>query len=109
MCQGLTCCSSEKTGQDSVRDRLFQNVNLPSEGPAAIEAQTVEKIGSEQVHGASTGSKILSFVGNSLLFSILGAGAFFGYYHYNYSVDQLEHMVEETKKEENKFLGSSVS
>lgn len=51
---------------------------------------------------------MLSQIGNALFFSFLGAGAFFGYYTYRYTNEQIETMVEETKKLENSFPGSTV-
>ena len=52
---------------------------------------------------------MLSGIGNTLLFGVLGGGAFFGYYTYRYTTDQVETMVEETQKPENSYPGSSVS
>ena len=52
---------------------------------------------------------MLSGFGNTLLLGVLGGGAFFGYYTYRYTGDQVETMVEETRKPENSYPGSSVS
>lgn len=53
--------------------------------------------------------RVIGGLGNALFFGVLGTGAFFGYYTYRYTNDQIETMIEETKKPDNSFPGSSVS
>ena len=52
---------------------------------------------------ASAAQRALSVAGNALVLAALGSGAFFGYYTYAYSTDQVRVMVDETKKNENGF------
>lgn len=109
-------CSDEakgaaKTGgdKDSVREKLFQNVTLPGEEGAAAEFARVEEQAAGSQHEASGPvGRLFSILGNTIFYGGLGATAFFGYYQYNYTTAQLEHMIEETYKEENRFPGSSV-
>ena len=49
-----------------------------------------------------------SWIGNTLFFGGVAATAYFGYYTYRYSSDQLDTMVQETQKAENAFPGSQV-
>jgi hypothetical protein len=49
-----------------------------------------------------------AWVGNTLFFGSVAATAYFGYYTYRYSSDQLDTMVQETQKAENAFPGSQV-
>ena len=53
--------------------------------------------------------RILTTVGNAAFLGLLGTGAFFGYYTARYDTDTLQTVVQETHKEENQFVGSSVS
>ena len=48
-------------------------------------------------------------MGNTLFLGFLGASAYFGYYTYRYSTQEVENLIEETKKPENQFPGSDVS
>ena len=52
--------------------------------------------------------RALSAVGNAAFLGVLGAGAFFGYYTVRYDAEELQTVVQETHKEENQFVGSSV-
>ena len=49
-----------------------------------------------------------AWLGNTLFFGGVAATAYFGYYTYRYSSDQLDTMVQETEKAENAFPGSQV-
>jgi hypothetical protein len=52
--------------------------------------------------------RALSVAGNALFFTALGGAAFFGYYTYRYSAQEVEEVVRERKRPENAFPGSSV-
>ena len=52
--------------------------------------------------------RALTSLGNTAFLGLLGAGAFFGYYTVKYDTDTLQTVVQETHKEENQFVGSSV-
>ena len=49
------------------------------------------------------------WLGNTLFSGSVAATAYFGYYTYRYSSDQLDTMVQETQKAENAFPGSQVA
>ena len=49
---------------------------------------------------------LFSALGNAAFLSVLGAGAFFGYYTWRYTSDELEHMLDEQTKPQNHFPGS---
>ncbi len=49
---------------------------------------------------------IFNALGNAAFLGVLGAGAFFGYYTWRYTSDELEHMLDEQTKPENHFPGS---
>lgn len=53
--------------------------------------------------------KALSAVGNAMFFTGVAAAAFFGYYTYRYSAQELEQLVNERKQPETEFPGSSAS
>ena len=85
--------------------KIFENVRLPeaeAAGAAAAEAEA------DALESTAAG-RVLSAVGNALFLGGVAAASFFGYYTYRYEADQVEHMVEETKKPDNAFPGSSVS
>lgn len=84
--------------------KLFENARLPMEASGSAAA-------SDSAAGAlehSTAGQFFSALGNVLFYGGVGACAFFGYYHYAYNIDQLEHMVNETERPENQFFGSSL-
>ena len=54
------------------------------------------------------GAGLGAWLGNGLFFGGVAAAAFFGYYTYRYSSDQLDTMIQETEKTENAFPGSQV-
>ena len=92
--------------------RLFENARIPTEGVSATAGATTAE-GSAAAAAAEglehTGvGRAFSAIGNLLFYGAVGGAAFLGYYHYNYSVEQLEHMVAETERNENKFLGSEI-
>ncbi len=47
-------------------------------------------------------------MGNTLFLGFLGASAYFGYYTYRYSTQEIETLIEETKTPEKQFPGSDV-
>ena len=90
--------------------RLFENARIPTEGAAATTTATggvAAAAAPEALEHPAVG-RTLSALGNALFYGAVGATAFVGYYHYNYSVEQLEHMVDETERAENKFIGSEI-
>ena len=52
--------------------------------------------------------RALSAVGNAAFLGVVGAGAFFGYYTVRYNAEELQTVVQETHKEKNQFVGSTV-
>ncbi len=95
-----TTNSSAAPEQASRASRLFD------------KAQTVappEATGASPEEPASAAQRALSVVANAFFFGALGAAAFFGYYTYSYTTDQVRAMVDETRKQENAFPGSEVS
>jgi hypothetical protein len=56
----------------------------------------------------NTAGKIASRIGNTLFLGLLGAGAYFGYYTYRYTTDEINDMVAEAEKPENSYPGSQV-
>ena len=91
--------------------RLFENARIPGTEAAAAEgggAATAEAVAAESLEHSGAG-RVFSAIGNTIFYGALGVGAFIGYYHYNYTLDQLEHMVDETQKgAENQFFGSGI-
>ena len=53
--------------------------------------------------------RILSAAGNTLLLAALGTTAYFGYYTLRYNTAEMQDLIEERKRPENEFPGSSVS
>jgi len=108
--------NSDATGKDSslsketqLGSRLFENARMPGEAGAAASPAGTEGVGTAaEVLDHGNLGRTFSALGNALFYGAVGASAFFGYYHYNYDADQLEHMIQETEKAENRFPGSSV-
>lgn len=89
--------------------KLFGNVGIPPEAEkAAAEAAEQAAAAASPPLENTAAMRVVSAIGNGLFFGSLGAAAFFGYYTYKYDNDQVAHMVEETKKEENAFMGSQL-
>lgn len=89
--------------------RLFENARIPTERAAASTA-SIDGAGAaaaESIENTAVG-RVFSALGNALFYGAVGAAGFVGYYHYNYSTEQLEHMVAETERAENKFIGSDI-
>lgn len=83
-------------------------MGLPAEAePAASAAAQSAEAAGDALENTAVG-RVFSAIGNTLFFGGLGAAGFFGYYTYRYDADQVAHMVEETKKEENSFPGSKA-
>ncbi len=81
--------------------RLFENVK-----PIAAEEVAAA---SEAPSEPGAAMRMLTTAGNTAFLGLLGASAFFGYYTARYDTDTLQTVVQETHKEENQFVGSSVS
>lgn len=62
---------------------------------------------SHSISGAAT--KILKRVWNTIFTGAMLTSAYFGYYTFRYTTDQVEDMIDATEKPENEFFGSSVS
>ena len=58
--------------------------------------------------GLVLAGRIAAQVGNTLFLGFLGASAYFGYYTYRYSTQEVENLIEDTKNSENQFPGSDV-
>lgn len=81
--------------------RLFENVKpMAAEEVAAATAEAPSEPGAAM--------RMLTTAGNTAFLGLLGAAAFFGYYTVRYDADTLQTVVQETHKEENQFVGSSV-
>jgi len=85
--------------------RLFENVK-PPEGMAGAAGSAAGHAEAEALPGRGAGWG--AWLGNTIFFSGVAASAFFGYYTYRYSSDQLDTMIQETEKSENAFPGSEV-
>lgn len=89
---------------EAVNSNLFDKAKatpLPSSEEAG---QAAERLAAEP----STAGRIASQVGNTLFLGFLGASAYFGYYQYRYTTQEVENLIEETKKPENQFPGSDA-
>ncbi|KAG7670085.1 hypothetical protein Ndes2526B_g06470 [Nannochloris sp. 'desiccata'] len=95
--------------ETAIGHKLFENARIPTEGAAssAAAADTAAATAAEGLEHTGVG-RAFSVLGNLLFYGGLGTAGFVGYYHYNYSVDQLEHMIDETGRSENKFPGSGL-
>lgn len=102
--------------ESETANRIFENVRLPEEaaaaaaggagagaaGAAAAEAAVMAEA------PAGPAARAAMALGNALFFGGVAASAFFGYYTWCYDLGQVATMVEETRKPENAFVGSSV-
>ena len=52
--------------------------------------------------------RIISAAGNTLFFAALGTTAYFGYYTLRYNTSDMQDLIDERKRPENEFPGSSV-
>lgn len=83
---------------DPAVSRLFENVTMPPE-TGSNAASISGHVSADALEHSAVG-RIFSTVGNALFFGAVGAGAFFGYYTYRYSADEVEKMVVESKQKE---------
>ena len=83
--------------------RLFENVK-----PIAAEEAASSSSSSEAASEPGAAMRALTSLGNTAFLGLLGAGTFFGYYTVKYDTETLQTVVQETHKEENQFVGSSV-
>eukprot|EP00884_Botryococcus_braunii_P014271 jgi/Botrbrau1/22845/Bobra.0065s0004.1 len=96
-----------ETGASS---RLFDKIQPPPE----LGSTSTAGGGAGPEAGAAAGEEagpsggIFSTLGNAIFFGLVGAASVFGYYTYRYSTEQVATMVQETKKAENSFPGSTV-
>lgn len=80
--------------------KLFDKVPpIPPEAAAAAAAAEA------QPH---TPSRIWSIISNTIFGSLVASACIAGYYQYAYDTDQLQTIVDETRKPENSFPGSEV-
>lgn len=87
--------------------KLFENVRLPEAEATAGAAAEAAGAPIDVLESTAVG-RTLSALGNALFFGGVAAASFFGYYTYHYEAGQVETMVEETRKPENSFPGSSL-
>ena len=52
--------------------------------------------------------RLLSAAGNTLFIAALGTTAYFGYYTLRYNTSEMQDLIDQRKKPENEFPGSSV-
>ena len=52
--------------------------------------------------------QLLSAAGNTLFIAALGTTAYFGYYTLRYNTSEMQDLIDQRKKPENEFPGSSV-
>ena len=93
--------------QSPLAAKLFENVRPLEE--AAASSSGSSGAAEASTAASTTADRVLSAVGNSIFFGLLGTGSFFGYYTLKYDADQIQTMVDETKKAENAFPGSQVT
>ena len=74
------------SGTSPEASRLFEKV-VAAEQSAQHEA-------SAQLPPPSTARRVLGAIGNALLLGGLGTGAFFGYYTYRYSPEEVDAMID---------------
>jgi import inner membrane translocase subunit TIM50 len=98
-----TTGSSSRTTESALRDKLFENVDVPVPGAAASESAAGA---SEAV--ASGANRFLSFIGNALLYGVLAAGAGLGYVQYRYTTGELEAIIQKDEKEDAEHHDVSV-
>ena len=63
----------------------------------------------QEAAGDGRAMRMLSRAGNTLLLAALGGTAYFGYYTLRYKTEDMQSLIDQRKKPENEFPGSSVS
>ena len=63
----------------------------------------------QEAAGDGRAMRMLSRAGNTLLLAGLGGTAYFGYYTLRYKTEDMQNLIDQRKKTENEFPGSSVS
>ena len=63
----------------------------------------------QEAAGDGRAMRMLSRAGNTLLLAGLGGTAYFGYYTLRYKTEDMQILIDQRKKSENEFPGSSVS
>lgn len=81
-----------------MRDKLFENIGIPGERSASQVAQ-------ELPHVRSSSNRVLSFLGNSLLYGMLGSGALLGYYQYKYTAAEVRQMADQVEESDKPLTG----
>lgn len=79
-----------------MREKLFENIGITS----GVNASNVSKGAGEAVSGGGNAApnKLLSFLGNTVWFGLLGSGAFVAYHQYRYTSDELQSMIQDSEK-----------
>ena len=91
-------------GETATTSRLFERVAAAEqEGAASAEQELPEHL------PPSTAGRIAGAIGNALLLGGLGAGAFFGYYTYRYTPEEVDAMIEARSQPEAAGPGNQVS
>jgi len=88
------------SGTSPEAKRLFEKV-------VAAEQRAEHEI-PEALPPPSTAGRIAGAIGNTILLGGLGAGAFFGYYTYRYTPDEIDAMIEARSQPEAAGPGNEV-
>lgn len=100
------CCSAEtKAGagsrEEALREKLFENIRVSSEGSAP-------EVTEELTHANSSANKLFSFLGNTILYGMIGSGALLGYYQYKYTTAEVKQIYERSKEEDGANLPTGM-
>lgn len=79
-----------------MREKLFENIGITNGVNASNVAKEASEAASEA--GNAAPNKVLSFLGNTVWFGLLGSGAFVAYHQYRYTSDELQSMVQDSEK-----------
>lgn len=89
----MFCSDKTKQGGDSrehaLREKLFENISAPEEKLASVVAEELP---------AAKPNKVLSFLGNTILYGMLGSGALLGYYQYRYTAEEMQHIIDQSNE-----------
>lgn len=87
-------------GNSAAASRLFEKVTAAEQSAAAQEVP-------EHLQ-PSTAGRVAGAIGNALLLGGLGASAFFGYYTYRYSPEEVEAMIDSRAQPESDNIGNNL-
>ncbi|CAL5218977.1 g732 [Coccomyxa viridis] len=103
---GASAASSTEASSRLMRS--MQESIEAAQAAAVAQASSGAGAGAQEAAADSRLMRLLSAAGNTLFIAALGTTAYFGYYTLRYNTSEMQDLIDQRKKPENEFPGSSV-